>query len=139
VERVAGIDAVLREHEAAGRRFSAAGVDSCVLRSGSGEPVVLMHGVSASSFLYRKVVPILADRGFDAMSFDLPGLGLADRSPDLDYSIGGVLVLRRPRIVGSGLRWSVTDVHGWLLRESGACVLVVDPPEHESTGCPSTG
>ena len=90
MEQVAGVDDVLRAHEAAGIRFSAAGVDSFVLRSGIGEPVVLMHGVPASSFLYRKVVPLLADRGFDAMSFDLPGLGLADRSPDLDYSIGGL-------------------------------------------------
>jgi len=90
MEQVAGVDAVLRAHEAAGRRFSAGGVDSFVLRSGSGEPVVLMHGVPASSFLYRKVVPELARRGFDALSFDLPGLGLADRGADLDYSVGGL-------------------------------------------------
>ena len=38
------------------------------------------------------------------------------------------LDVRRPRIVGSGLRWNVTDVHGWLPHESGACVLVVNPP-----------
>ena len=90
MEQVAGVDAVLRAHEAAGRRFSAGGVDSFVLRSGSGEPVVLMHGVPASSFLYRKVVPELARRGFDALSFDLPGLGLADRGADLDYTVGGL-------------------------------------------------
>jgi len=90
MDEVAGVDEVLRAHESAGRRFRAAGIDSFVLRSGSGEPVVLMHGVPASSFLYRKVVPELASRGFDALSFDLPGLGLADRSPGLDYTIGGL-------------------------------------------------
>jgi len=90
MEQVAGTDEVLSRHEAAGHRFDAAGIDSFVLRQGVGEPVVLMHGVPASSFLYRKVVPELADRGFDALSFDLPGLGLADRGADLDYSIGGL-------------------------------------------------
>ena len=90
MDQIEGVDEVLRAHEAAGRRFTADGTDSFVLRSGSGEPVVLMHGVPASSFLYRKVVPELARRGFDALSFDLPGLGLADRSPDLDYSIAGL-------------------------------------------------
>ena len=90
METVVGVDAVVREHEASGHRFLADGVGSFALRSGTGEPVVLMHGVPASSFLYRKVIPELASRGFDALSFDLPGLGLADRSPDLDYSIGGL-------------------------------------------------
>ena len=90
MEQVAGTDEVLSRHEAAGRRFNAAGIDSFVLRQGVGEPVVLMHGVPASSFLYRKVVPELAARGFDALSFDLPGLGLADRGTDLDYTIGGL-------------------------------------------------
>jgi haloalkane dehalogenase len=87
---VAGVELVLAEHEAAGRHFTAAGVDSFVLRCGSGEPVVLMHGVPASSFLYRKVIPELARRGFDALCFDLPGLGLADRSTDLDYTVPGL-------------------------------------------------
>ncbi len=90
METVAGVDAVVREHEASGHRFTADGVGSFALRSGTGEPVVLMHGVPASSFLYRKVIPELASRGFDALSFDLPGLGLADRSPDLDHSIRGL-------------------------------------------------
>jgi pimeloyl-ACP methyl ester carboxylesterase len=90
MEAVPGVDAVLREHEAGGHRFTADGIGSFALRAGAGEPVVLMHGVPASSFLYRKVIPELASRGFEAICFDLPGLGLADRSPDLDYSIGGL-------------------------------------------------
>lgn len=90
MQPVAGVDDVLRDHETAGHRFTADGIGSFALRSGTGQPVVLMHGVPASSFLYRKVIPELAQRGFDALSFDLPGLGLADRSPDLDYSIGGL-------------------------------------------------
>jgi haloalkane dehalogenase len=77
-------------HEAAGRRFEAASVGSFTLDGGDGEPVVLMHGVPVSSFLYRKVVPELASRGLRGVAFDLPGLGLADRPNDFDYSWSGL-------------------------------------------------
>ena len=103
MEQVAGTEDVLRAHEAAGQHFDADGISSFVLRAGSGDPVVLMHGVPASSFLYRKVIPDLAARGFDALSFDLPGLGLADRSPDLDYSIVGLARFSRAAVDALGL------------------------------------
>ena len=82
--------AVLEAHRSAGTYFSAEGVDSFVRAEGDGEPVVLMHGLPASSFLYRKVIPELARRGFRALSFDWPGLGLADRPAEFDYSIPGI-------------------------------------------------
>lgn len=81
---------VIARHEAVGRRFMADGVGSFVRRAGTGEPVVLMHGLPASSYLYRKVIDELAAMGFDAMSFDLPGLGLADRAPEVDVSVAGL-------------------------------------------------
>ena len=84
------VDATLAAHQIAGRRFTAAGITSFVREQGSGEPVVLMHGLPTSSFLYRKVIPRLAEHGYRALSFDLPGLGLADRPSDFDYSIQGL-------------------------------------------------
>jgi len=86
----AAVDAVIEAHRSAGTVFTAAGVGSFVRSEGDGEPVVLMHGLPASSFLYRKVIPELATRGFRALSFDWPGLGLADRPTDFDYSIGAI-------------------------------------------------
>ncbi len=80
---------VIARHEEAGRRFTAAGVGSFVLDAGEGEPVVCLHGVPASAFLYRKVVLELAARGVRGIAFDLPGLGLADRPADFDYSWTG--------------------------------------------------
>lgn len=53
---------------------------------GEGPPVVCLHGVPASSYLFRKVLPELASRGFRALAFDFPGLGFADRPEDFDYS-----------------------------------------------------
>ncbi|HEY7456749.1 MAG TPA: alpha/beta fold hydrolase [Solirubrobacterales bacterium] len=80
----------LAKHEAAGRRFEAGGVGSFVLDQGEGEPVVCLHGVPVSSYLYRKVVPELVGRGLRGVAFDFPGLGLADRPADFDYSWSGL-------------------------------------------------
>jgi pimeloyl-ACP methyl ester carboxylesterase len=81
---------VIEEHARSGRRFSAAGVESFVLDFGEGEPVVCLHGVPASAFLYRKLVRECAARGLRGIAFDLPGLGLADRPEDFDYTWTGL-------------------------------------------------
>jgi len=81
---------VVRRHEEAGRHFSAGGIESFVREAGSGEPVVCLHGVPASCFLYRKVIHELATRGLRGVAFDLPGLGLAARPPDFDYTWTGL-------------------------------------------------
>ena len=81
---------VVERHQAAGRDFEAAGVRSFVREGGEGEPVVCVHGVPSSCFLYRKVVAELSARGLRGVSFDLPGLGLAERPEDFDYSWTGL-------------------------------------------------
>jgi haloalkane dehalogenase len=83
-------DRVVAAHRAAGEVFEAAGVRSFVRAKGEGHPVVLMHGLPSSSFLYRKVIDELAARGLRAMSFDLPGLGFAERPEGFDYSFPGL-------------------------------------------------
>jgi pimeloyl-ACP methyl ester carboxylesterase len=83
---------VIDVHRAAGRSFEAGGVRSFVREQGSdrGGAVVLVHGVPSSSFLYRKMMPVLSDEGLRAIAFDFPGLGLADRPVDFDYSWSGL-------------------------------------------------
>jgi len=80
----------IEQHRAAGREFEAGGVRSFVREQGDGDPVVLMHGIPVSSYLYRKVLSQLADRGFRGVAFDLPGLGLAEKREDFDYSWSGL-------------------------------------------------
>jgi haloalkane dehalogenase len=80
---------VVERHRSAGRFFDA-GVRSFVLDEGQGEPVVCLHGVPSSSFLYRKMIAELASRRLRGIAFDLPGLGLADRPRDYDYSWTGL-------------------------------------------------
>ena len=81
---------VVERHRAAGRPFEAAGVRSFVREEGGGEPVVCVHGVPSSSFLYRKVIAELARRDLRGIAFDLPGLGLAERPARFDYSWTGL-------------------------------------------------
>jgi pimeloyl-ACP methyl ester carboxylesterase len=80
----------IEQHRAAGREFEAGGVRSFVREQGDGDPVVLMHGIPVSSFLYRKVLPLLAERGLRGVAFDLPGLGLAEKPEAFDYRWSGL-------------------------------------------------
>lgn len=84
------VNEAIARHSAAGFRFEAGGVRSFARRQGEGGDVVLLHGVPTSSFLYRKVLPVLADQGLRATALDFPGLGLAGRPAQFDYSWSGL-------------------------------------------------
>jgi haloalkane dehalogenase len=56
---------------------------------GQGETVICVHGVPTSRFLYRKLLPELASRGLEGVTLDLPGLGLAGRPADFNYTWSG--------------------------------------------------
>jgi len=45
----------------------------------AGQPVLLLHGEPSWSFLYRKVIPVLADAGLRAIAPDLIGFGRSDK------------------------------------------------------------
>ena len=81
---------VVERHRAAGRFFEVGTVRSFVRDEGRGEPVVCLHGVPSSAFLYRKLLAELSGRGHRGVAFDLPGLGLADRPDGFDYSWTGL-------------------------------------------------
>ncbi len=57
-------------------------------RSGRGEPVLLVHGITTNSFIWREIVPRLSET-FDLTSIDLQGCGGSDLGLDADYSIAG--------------------------------------------------
>jgi haloalkane dehalogenase len=83
---------LLECHRASGRVFTAGGIRSFVLDEGprDGEAVVCVHGVPASAYLYRKVLPALAARGLRGIAVDFPGLGLAERPANADYTWTGL-------------------------------------------------
>ncbi|MBB4081074.1 pimeloyl-ACP methyl ester carboxylesterase [Lewinella aquimaris] len=81
---------VLQDHRAAGKFITVEGLNTFVLEKGAGEAVLCLHGVPTSSFLYRKVVDELAQRGLRGISFDFPGLGFTDRPEDFDYGFASL-------------------------------------------------
>jgi len=76
---------LVEEHEAEGKRIVVDDQHIFVREEGEGEPVLLLHGVPASSFLFRKMLPELAGQGLRAVSFDFPGAGLSDKPQDIAY------------------------------------------------------
>src|SRR5260370_4611480 len=96
------------------RYGDAGGVRMAYVEAGpaDGEPVLLLHGEPSWSFLYRRVMPVLADAGLRAIAADLVGFGRSDKPADIgDHSYArhvewvrefafGALGLRDLTIVG---------------------------------------
>jgi 2-hydroxymuconate-semialdehyde hydrolase len=55
-------------------------------RSGHGEPVILVHGITTYSFIWRRIVPLLNSQ-YDVIALDLLGCGASDMPLDLSFSI----------------------------------------------------
>ena len=53
---------------------------------GDGEPVLMVHGITTYSFIWRNIVPLLKDR-YRLIRVDLLGCGASDKPLDLSYSI----------------------------------------------------
>lgn len=49
-------------------------------------PVLLLHGLVAFGYSWRKVLPALAEQGFRAIAPDFPGFGASDRPERLDFA-----------------------------------------------------
>jgi haloalkane dehalogenase len=52
---------------------------------GDGRPVVLFHGEPSWSFLYRKIIRVLLDKGYRCIAPDLPGFGRSDKPTDIGW------------------------------------------------------
>ena len=50
-------------------------------------PIVLIHGYTASLFVWHKVAPILADAGFRVVAMDLVGFGYSEKPRWFEYTI----------------------------------------------------
>lgn len=64
------------------------GVRMRYLRTGSGPPLVLLHGLLGYSFSWRFTIPALA-RHATVYAVDMPGAGFSERSSHLNFSFRG--------------------------------------------------
>ena len=53
-----------------------------------GQPVVMIHGNPTWSYMWRKLIPVLAENGYRAIAIDLIGMGRSDKPTQMsDYTI----------------------------------------------------
>jgi pimeloyl-ACP methyl ester carboxylesterase len=103
---------VLQQWHDRGERLDVPGTAGTrIWRQGAGEPVVLLHGVPSSAYLYRKVLPELANRGLEGVALDFPGLGFADRPEGFDYSWTGLSGWLEQALIAAGLDMFHLVVH----------------------------
>jgi len=55
-------------------------------REGKGEPVLLVHGITTYSFIWRNIIPLLS-KDYDVTAVDLLGCGDSDKPLDVSYAI----------------------------------------------------
>jgi len=51
----------------------------------NGQVVLLLHGQPSWSYLYRKMIPVLADAGYRVIAMDHIGMGRSDKPIDINY------------------------------------------------------
>lgn len=80
-----------------------------------GTPVVMIHGNPTWSYMWRKLVPVLAERGFRAIAIDLIGMGRSDKPTRMqDYSIARhVAWVQEALFLRLGLRRCHVILHDW--------------------------
>jgi haloalkane dehalogenase len=79
-----------------------------------GPPVVLFHGEPTWSFLWRKVIPPLADAGYRCLAADLPGFGRSDKPEDVGwYSYDRHVEVLLAWLDERDLRGATAVVHDW--------------------------
>lgn len=72
-------------------------------REGSGEIVLLIHGITTYSFIWRNMVPLLC-KNYDVISVDLLGCGESDKPLNVSYSIKNHSELLKEFIDKLGIR-----------------------------------
>lgn len=70
-----------------GQRVRVAGLDTWVVRAGpqGGTPVVFLHGIPTSAYLYRHVMRAMHEE-HDCVAFDWPGFGSSAKPRDASYT-----------------------------------------------------
>ena len=90
-------------------------------------PIILIHGYTASVYVWKTTAPMLADAGFHVIALDLIGFGFSDKPSWFDYSIQSQarMVSRFMNRLGIGRATVVGSSYGGAV----ALNLTLDYPE----------
>jgi len=95
------------------KRITAGGVDISYVDTGSGDPIVFLHGNPTSSYLWRNIIPHLESAG-RCLAPDLMGMGESGSSPNGSYRFADHSALLDQWFEEMGLTSNVTLViHDW--------------------------
>jgi len=76
--------------------------------------LLLVHGYTASTYVWHSVAPLLAEKGFHVIALDLVGFGFSDKPSWFDYSIVSQarVVVRLMDVLGIGRATVVGSSYG---------------------------
>ena len=81
------------------------------IQSGKGDPILFLHGMPTSNFLWRNIIPVLAEQAH-CIAPDLIGMGKSDK-PDIEYNLLDHIKYIEGFIKALNLRHITLVVHGW--------------------------
>jgi haloalkane dehalogenase len=81
------------------------------IEQGTGDPILFLHGMPTSAYVWRNIIPHLATLG-RCIAVDLIGMGKSDK-PDIEYTISDHIKYVEKFIETLGLKRVTLVMHGW--------------------------
>jgi len=82
------------------------------LSEGEGKPVVFIHGIPTSSYIWRNIMPKIATKN-QCIALDLIGMGQSDKPQDIEYSIYDHINYFTQFVKALDLKNINIMMHGW--------------------------
>ena len=92
------------------KQVSVNGINISYIEEGEGMPLVFVHGIPTSSFLWRNMIGELSAHG-RVIALDLPGFGYSDPPPNGDYTISNYARLLESFLVALSIERSTLICH----------------------------
>lgn len=87
------------------------GNDLHYIDEGKGDPILFLHGIPASSYVWRNIIPVLAKKA-RCIAPDLIGMGKSAK-PDIAYRVFDHIDYIEKFIAALGLKNITLVLHGW--------------------------
>lgn len=94
-----------------GQKLQVKGANMHYMEMGQGDPVLFIHGMPTSSYLWRNIMPSLSGYG-RCIAPDLIGMGQSDK-PDIDYTVFDHIDYMEAFIGQLNLENITLVLHGW--------------------------